>query len=119
MAAGPSSDGQLTLVVGEALVDVVVSRDGTTREHVGGSPANVALGLARLGHQPRGQGRRDDARSDDPSVYAAAPAGSSATRPERTANTGRAGAAARRRRACTGAECAARDDARGLSVVRR
>jgi fructokinase len=50
MAAGPSRDGQLTLVVGEALVDVVVSRDGTTREHVGGSPANVALGLARLGH---------------------------------------------------------------------
>lgn len=38
-----------TLVVGEALIDVVV-QDGATQEHVGGSPANVAMGLARLGH---------------------------------------------------------------------
>ncbi len=37
------------LVVGEALVDVV-HRAGVTTEHVGGSPANVAAGLARLGH---------------------------------------------------------------------
>lgn len=37
------------LVVGEALVDVV-DRDGERSEHVGGSPANVAMGLARLGH---------------------------------------------------------------------
>ena len=37
------------LVVGEALVDIVVSSDGRRVEHVGGSPANVALGLARLG----------------------------------------------------------------------
>jgi len=37
------------LVVGEALVDVVVRPDGSTSEHPGGSPANVALGLARLG----------------------------------------------------------------------
>lgn len=37
------------LVVGEALVDVVHARDGSVTEHVGGSPANVALGLARLG----------------------------------------------------------------------
>ncbi|RBO96938.1 carbohydrate kinase family protein [Nocardia puris] len=37
------------LVVGEALIDVVV-RDGRIRdEHVGGSPLNVAVGLARLG----------------------------------------------------------------------
>ncbi|MEE1622399.1 carbohydrate kinase family protein [Zafaria sp. J156] len=36
------------LVVGEALVDVVL-QDGGTREHPGGSPANVAYGLARLG----------------------------------------------------------------------
>lgn len=36
------------LVVGEALIDVI--RVGnTSREHPGGSPANVALGLARLG----------------------------------------------------------------------
>lgn len=37
------------LVVGEALVDVVVSLDGARTEHPGGSPANVALGLGRLG----------------------------------------------------------------------
>lgn len=39
-----------TLVIGESLIDVVQSPDGSTREHVGGSPANVAVGLARLGH---------------------------------------------------------------------
>ena len=38
-----------TLVVGEALIDVVVSASETT-EHVGGSPANVASGLATLDH---------------------------------------------------------------------
>lgn len=37
------------LVIGEALVDVVHRPDGTVTEHPGGSPANVALGLARLG----------------------------------------------------------------------
>lgn len=37
------------LVVGEALVDVVRRADGSTQEHPGGSPANVALGLGRLG----------------------------------------------------------------------
>lgn len=37
------------LVVGEALVDVVIRPDGTQDEFPGGSPANVALGLARLG----------------------------------------------------------------------
>lgn len=36
------------IVVGEALIDMVVSKDGVT-EHPGGSPANVAYGLARLG----------------------------------------------------------------------
>lgn len=36
------------LVVGEALIDVVESGDAVV-EHVGGSPANVALGLGRLG----------------------------------------------------------------------
>ncbi|KSU78715.1 fructokinase [Pseudarthrobacter enclensis] len=36
------------IVVGEALVDIVVSPHGTV-EHPGGSPANVAYGLARLG----------------------------------------------------------------------
>lgn len=37
------------LVVGEALIDVVTAADGTSQEFVGGSPANVALGLGRLG----------------------------------------------------------------------
>lgn len=36
------------LVVGEALVDIVERLDGSRAEHPGGSPANVALGLARL-----------------------------------------------------------------------
>lgn len=51
---GASGQGSTTptrvLVAGEALMDVVVSPDGTTAEHVGGSPANVAVGLATLGH---------------------------------------------------------------------
>ena len=38
------------LVVGESLVDIVTDADGETAEHVGGSPANVAVGLARLDH---------------------------------------------------------------------
>ncbi len=38
------------VVVGELLVDIVSHPDGSSAEHVGGSPANVALGLARLGH---------------------------------------------------------------------
>jgi fructokinase len=36
------------LVVGEALVDVVRRLDGSSQEHPGGSPANVAIGLGRL-----------------------------------------------------------------------
>ena len=39
-----------TLVIGEALVDAVTTPGGDTDEHVGGSPANVAFGLAALGH---------------------------------------------------------------------
>jgi fructokinase len=52
-------------VVGEALIDIVIPPSGPSMEHVGGSPANVAIGLARLGHptslathigtDPRGQ----------------------------------------------------------------
>lgn len=41
------------LVVGEAVIDVVVHADGTVARHPGGSPANVALALGRLGHRPR------------------------------------------------------------------
>ncbi|AXE37410.1 carbohydrate kinase family protein [Acidipropionibacterium virtanenii] len=36
------------LVIGEALIDVV-HKGGTVSEHPGGSPMNVAIGLARLG----------------------------------------------------------------------
>ncbi|QFG69286.1 carbohydrate kinase family protein [Ornithinimicrobium pratense] len=43
----------VVLTVGEALTDVVVSPDGRRAEHVGGSPANVAVGLAALGHPSR------------------------------------------------------------------
>lgn len=39
-----------TLVIGEALVDIVHESNGGVHEHVGGSPLNVAVGLARLGH---------------------------------------------------------------------
>ena len=41
------------LVVGEALVDIVIRPDASSTRHPGGSPANVALGLARLGHPVR------------------------------------------------------------------
>ncbi|HVX45050.1 MAG TPA: carbohydrate kinase [Mycobacteriales bacterium] len=36
------------LVIGEALVDIVIQPGGDRREHPGGSPLNVAVGLARL-----------------------------------------------------------------------
>lgn len=39
------------LVVGEALVDVVLRTGAEPAEHPGGSPANVAIGLARLGRR--------------------------------------------------------------------
>ena len=39
----------MILVVGEAIVDVVERPDGSRTEHAGGSPANVAVGLGRLG----------------------------------------------------------------------
>ncbi len=37
------------LVIGEALVDIVRQPDGTTIDHPGGSPANVAVAMSRLG----------------------------------------------------------------------
>lgn len=49
MIKQPADRGSAVLVLGEALVDVV-SRGGEVTEHVGGSPANVAFGLGRLGH---------------------------------------------------------------------
>jgi fructokinase len=41
------------LVVGESLVDIVNAADGEVREHAGGSAANVAVALARLGRPVR------------------------------------------------------------------
>ncbi|MDQ1056732.1 fructokinase [Arthrobacter globiformis] len=51
--AGPASPGTRAatpdvIVIGEALVDVVASAEGTV-EHPGGSPSNVAYGLGLLG----------------------------------------------------------------------
>lgn len=40
------------LIIGEALIDIVET-DADDRELVGGSPANVAVGLARQGHDAR------------------------------------------------------------------
>lgn len=47
-SAGPSRQLLDVVVVGEALIDIVTSPEGTT-EYPGGSPANVAYGLGRLG----------------------------------------------------------------------
>ena len=40
---------QRALVIGEALIDIVEREGKVLGEHVGGSPLNVAVGLARLG----------------------------------------------------------------------
>lgn len=60
------------LVVGEALVDVTQSVDGSIAEHPGGSPLNVAVAMARLGvrvtlaaevgHDPHGEIVREHLR---------------------------------------------------------
>ena len=46
--AAPSQQTLDVVVIGEALTDIVTTPGGIT-EHPGGSPANVAYGLARLG----------------------------------------------------------------------
>lgn len=46
--ARPTGASRSVVVIGEALVDIVED-GGRSTEHVGGSPANVALGLGRLG----------------------------------------------------------------------
>nr|WP_245858996.1 carbohydrate kinase [Luteimicrobium subarcticum] len=55
--ADGTTDGEArtgsALVVGEALIDVVNRPDGTVDAHPGGSPANVALTLGRLGRPVR------------------------------------------------------------------
>lgn len=56
-AGGVSDSGQPVdpdaLVVGEALVDIVVAGDGGRTAYPGGSAANVAVALARLGRRVR------------------------------------------------------------------
>lgn len=49
MNQNPNASSNRTLVVGEALIDIV-ERPGDSAEFIGGSPANIAVGLARLGH---------------------------------------------------------------------
>ncbi|MGW8780729.1 carbohydrate kinase family protein [Streptomyces sp. NPDC055796] len=51
--AAPATPAAPTLVIGEAITDVLTGEDGLRRSRPGGSPANVALGLARLGHPVR------------------------------------------------------------------
>ncbi len=52
MTKDVSSSGPIAMVVGEALVDVVeASPDAQPRRSPGGGPANVALGLGRLGRE--------------------------------------------------------------------
>ena len=61
------------LVVGEALVDIVRHPGGGTTEHPGGSPANVALGLGRLGRRVSLLSRiGDDARGEGVRAHLAA-----------------------------------------------
>lgn len=43
-----STQENTVIVIGESLMDVVTSHEGT-HEHAGGSPMNVAVGLSRLG----------------------------------------------------------------------
>ena len=49
MNASTPGAQQRALVIGEALIDIVEREGQVTGEHVGGSPLNVAVGLARLG----------------------------------------------------------------------
>ena len=43
----------VALVVGQSLIDIVRGADGSTQEYAGGSAANVAVALARLGRTVR------------------------------------------------------------------
>ena len=52
-ATGAEPAERRVLVVGEALVDLVQRADGSRHEAPGGSPANVALTLGRLGRHPQ------------------------------------------------------------------
>ena len=88
------------LVVGEALVDVVLSADGARSEHPGGSPMNVAVAAARLGaatvlaaqlgDDEHGRLVRQHVAASGVTVHAAPPEHRTATA---TANIGTDGAA--------------------------
>lgn len=52
-AARSDASSDIVLAVGEALVDIVRGTDGTVSEHPGGSIANVAVTLSRLGTPTR------------------------------------------------------------------
>lgn len=74
------------LVIGEALIDEVISSSGEIARHPGGSPANVAVGLARLGRDARlltwlgadadGEVVREHVRASGASVVSGSPAAS-------------------------------------------
>lgn len=49
--AGSADIAPTAVVVGESLVDLVTRSTGRRSAHAGGSPLNVAVGLARLGVQ--------------------------------------------------------------------
>ncbi|WP_169580589.1 MULTISPECIES: carbohydrate kinase [Microbacterium] len=60
-----ATDASRIVVIGEALVDIVHRRSGVVDEAPGGSPANVALTLGRLGRRPELITRlADDERGD-------------------------------------------------------
>ncbi len=44
-----TAGGQSVGVLGEALIDLILDENGSYRPHLGGSPYNVAIGLARQG----------------------------------------------------------------------
>jgi fructokinase len=50
-SGGIEGAGGVAVVVGEAITDVIVERTGVETRHPGGSPANVAYGLGRLGRR--------------------------------------------------------------------
>ncbi len=52
-SASGSGDRATVLVIGESLIDIVRRNGAPPTEIVGGSPANVALGLGRMGDAPR------------------------------------------------------------------
>ncbi len=86
------SPGLPVVVIGELLVDIVRAPDGTLEEHVGGSPANVALGLSRLEHDTHfatlvgtdARGARCSAHVESGGVHLL-PGSTSATHPTSTA----------------------------------